>query len=110
MTPHQAPSDTKAERSQAHRFLAAIVESSEDAIISKSLGGIIQSWNAAAQRLFGYTAEEAVGKSIMMLIPRERADEETRIIARIQAGERVEHFDTVRLRKDGRSVHVALTI
>jgi len=90
--------------------LAAIVESSDDAIISKNLNGVIQSWNAAAQRLFGYTAEQAVGRHISFLIPADRAEEEDRILARIHAGERVYHFDTVRLRSDGQSIHVSLTI
>jgi PAS domain S-box-containing protein len=99
-----------AERAAAARLLAAIVESSEDAIVSKSLGGIIQTWNAAAERLFGYTAEQAAGRPITLIIPPDRADEEDRIIARIQAGERVEHFDTVRLRSDGQPIPVSLTI
>ena len=80
----------------ARSQLAAIVESSDDAIISKDLNGIIQSWNAAAERLFGYTAEQAVGRHISFLIPADRADEEDRILARLRAGERVDHFDTVR--------------
>ncbi|MFT3880609.1 MAG: PAS domain S-box protein [Gemmatales bacterium] len=99
-----------AARLNAARLLAAIIESSNDAIISKSLDGIIQSWNVAAERLFGYTAAEAVGRSVMMLIPVDRADEETQIISQIRAGKRVDHFDTVRLRKDGQLIHVALTI
>jgi PAS domain S-box-containing protein len=90
--------------------LSAIVESSDDAIISKDLNGFIQSWNAGAQRLFGYTAEQAVGRHISFLIPAERADEEERILARLRAGERVYHFDTVRVRSDGQPVHVSLTI
>lgn len=99
-----------AERMRAARFLASIVESSEDAIISKSLAGVIQSWNDAAARLFGYTAAEAVGRPITMLIPSERISEEEQIIAKMVRGERVEHFETVRLRKDGRVIPVALTI
>jgi PAS domain S-box-containing protein len=99
-----------AERGATARFLASIVESSNDAIISKSLDGIIQSWNTAAQRLFGYTAEQAVGRHISVVIPPDRADEEEAIIARLRAGERVDHFDTVRLRSDGQPVHVSLTI
>jgi two-component system, chemotaxis family, CheB/CheR fusion protein len=94
----------------ARSQLAAIVESSDDAIISKDLNGVIQSWNAAAQRLFGYTAEQAVGRHISFLIPADRADEEDRILARLRAGERVYHFDTVRVRSDGQPVHVSLTI
>ena len=94
----------------ARSQLAAIVGSSDDAIISKDLNGVIQSWNAAAQRLFGYTAEEAVGRHVSFLIPADRADEEDRILARLRAGERVYHFDTVRLRSDGQPIHVSLTI
>jgi PAS domain S-box-containing protein len=99
-----------AEQMQGARLLASIVESSNDAIISKSLDGIIQTWNAAAQRLFAYTAEQAVGRHISLLIPADRAGEEDRIIAHLRAGERVEHFDTVRVRSDGQRVHVSLTI
>lgn len=98
----------RAELDRAH--LSAIVDSSEDAIISKDLNGFVQSWNAAAQRLFGYTAEQAVGRHISFLIPAERAHEENQILARLRAGERVDHFDTVRVRRDGQTVHVALTI
>lgn len=98
------------EQREAARKLAAIVDSSEDAIISKTLDGIIQSWNAAAERIFGYTAAEAVGRPITMLFPTDRLDEEERIISRIRSGERVEHFDTVRLAKDGTSIPISLTI
>ncbi|HZZ76870.1 MAG TPA: PAS domain S-box protein [Gemmataceae bacterium] len=94
----------------AARLLAAIVESSLDAIVSKSLDGTIQSWNLAAQRLFGYSAQEAVGKNITLIIPADRTQEEEQIIRRIRAGERVDHFDTVRMRKDGQPIHVSLTI
>jgi PAS domain S-box-containing protein len=90
--------------------LAAIVESSDDAIISKTLEGIITSWNKAAERIFGYSAEEVIGKSILTLIPLERHDEEPRIIANLKRGERIEHYETVRLRKDGRLVDVSLTV
>ena len=92
------------------RLLAAIVESSDDAIISKSLDGIIQSWNAAAERLFGYTAEQAVGRHISLVIPQDRIAEEDEIIASLKAGRRVEHFETERLRSDGRRIYVSLTI
>lgn len=94
----------------AARFLASIVESSEDAIISKSLDGIIQSWNAAAQRLFGYSPEQAIGRHISLVIPADRIGEEDHIIARLKAGKRVEHFETVRLRSDGQPNFVSLTI
>jgi PAS domain S-box-containing protein len=90
--------------------LAAIVESSDDAIISKSLEGIILSWNQGAARLFGYTAEEVIGKSIMILIPPDRAFEEPDILQRLKRGERVDHFETVRVRKDGQTLDISLTI
>ncbi|HKD79450.1 MAG TPA: PAS domain S-box protein [Candidatus Angelobacter sp.] len=89
---------------------AAIVESSEDAIISKNPDGIITSWNAGAERLFGYTAAEAVGQPIMILIPRELRDEENRILTLLKAGGRIEHFETIRLTKAGGRVDVSLTI
>ena len=90
--------------------LAAIVESSDDAIISKDLDGIIVSWNRGAARLFGYTAEEAVGKPITILYPPDRLDESSEILARIRRGERIDHYDTVRRNKDGRLADVSLTV
>jgi len=90
--------------------LAAIIESSDDAIVSKDLNGIIATWNAGAERLFGYTAEEAIGKPITMLIPLDRHDEEPEILRRIRRGERVDHYDTVRRRKDGSLVEISLTV
>ena len=90
--------------------LAAIVESSDDAIVSKTLQGIILSWNKGAERLFGYTASEAVGQPVTMLIPPERRDEEHDILARIARGTPIEHFETVRLSKDGRRLDVSLTV
>jgi PAS domain S-box-containing protein len=101
------------ERKQAERttgLLAAIVDSSEDAVISKTLDGTITTWNKGAQRIFGYSAEEAIGHPITMLIPPERLDEETTILARLKRGERIDHFETVRVRKDGVRVHISLTI
>ena len=92
------------------RLLASIVESSDDAIVSKTVDGIIQTWNASAERLFGYTAAEAIGRHITIIIPPDRQDEEREILSRIRAGERVEHFETVRLRKDGQHIHISLTI
>ncbi len=89
---------------------AAIVEQSDDAIVSKTLGGIITSWNAGAQKLFGYSTQEAVGKPMLMLIPTERADEEPDILARITRGQSIDHFETVRVRKDGKLIDVAVTI
>ena len=91
-------------------LLAAIVDSSDDAIVSKTLDGIISSWNAAAERLFGYTASEAVGQHISLIIPSNRRNEETVIIERIKRGERIEHFDTVRVRKDKTLFDISLTI
>ncbi len=93
----------------AHR-LAAIVASSEDAIISKNLKSIITSWNAGAEHIFGYTADEMIGTSIMRLIPSERRAEEIDILTRIRRGERFDHFETVRLAKDGRRLHVSITV
>jgi PAS domain S-box-containing protein len=90
--------------------LAAIVETSEDAIMSKNLNGVIATWNRGAERLFGYTAEEAVGKPVTILIPNDRLNEEPEILARIRNGERVEHFETLRRRKDGGLIDISLTI
>jgi PAS domain S-box-containing protein len=95
---------------QATRLLAAIVESSHDAIVSKSLNGVITSWNNGAQRLFGYTAEEAVGQNITLIIPPERRDEERTIVEQLARGQRIDHFETVRMRKDGSLLDVSLTI
>jgi len=91
-------------------LLAAIVDSSDDAIVSKTLDGVITSWNAGAERLFGYTASEAVGQHISLVIPVNRRDEETVIIERIKRGDRIEHFDTVRVRKDKTLLDISLTI
>ena len=90
--------------------LAAIVESSDDAIVSKTLDGIITSWNQAAERMFGYTAEEAIGRPITLIIPSERLDEETEVLRRVRQGDRVDHFETVRRRKDGDLVPISLTV
>ena len=95
---------------EARARLAAIVESSEDAIVSKTLDGVIRSWNAGAERLFGYSHQEAVGQPITLIIPRERQDEERAILERLCRGERVEHFETVRVSKDGRRLDISLTI
>ena len=94
----------------AARLLASIVESSDDAIISKTLDGTIQSWNAAAERLFGHTAEQAIGRHISLVIPRERISEEDDIVASLKAGKRIDHFETERVRSDGQRVQVSLTI
>ena len=95
---------------QSRTLLAAIVEASEDAIVSKTLDGVIRSWNAGAERLFGYTAAEAVGQSITLIIPPERHDEERAILERLRRGERVEHFETVRVARDGRRIDISLTV
>ncbi len=92
------------------RLLASIVESSDDAIVRKSLDGTIQSWNAAAERLFGYPATEAIGQHISLVIPPDRLAEEDDIIARLKRGQRVDHFETVRRRRDGTPIQVSLTI
>ena len=91
-------------------FLASIVQSSDDAIVSKNLDGIITSWNEGAERIFGYTAEEAVGQPITIVIPQDRQDEERTILTRIRRGERTHHFETVRQRKHGSLIWVSLTI
>lgn len=98
----------RAERLSRH--LASIVGSSDDAIVSKDLNGVISTWNKGAERLFGYLAEEAIGKPITILIPADRQDEETGILDRIRRGERIDHFETMRRRKDGSMVNVSLTV
>jgi PAS domain S-box-containing protein len=98
------------QREEATALLSAIVDSSDDAIVSKSLDGIIMTWNAGAQRLFGYTAEEAVGKPMLLIIPAERQHEEFEILAKLRRGERVDHFETERVRKDGSRLDISLTI
>jgi PAS domain S-box-containing protein len=97
-------------RDETRNRLAAIVESSDDAIISKSLDGIIQSWNRGAERIFGFSEEEAVGRPITIIIPDDRLDEEKDFLARLRRGERIEHYETVRRAKDGRLIDVSLTI
>jgi len=98
------------ESREQFRWLAAIVQSSDDAIISKDLNGIITSWNKGAERLFGYSAEDTIGKSITILIPPERLHEEHTILGRIRGGNRIEHYETVRRRKDGSLIDISLTI
>lgn len=93
-----------------YRGIAAIVESSEDAVLTKDLNGIITSWNHGAGRLFGYAADEVIGKPVTILIPAERQDEEPTILARIRRGERIDHYETVRQRKDGSTVDISLTV
>jgi PAS domain S-box-containing protein len=91
-------------------WLSAIIESAEDAIISKTLDGIITSWNRGAERIFGYKAREVIGKSITILIPKDHQNEEPAILARLRAGEQIEHYETVRSRKDGTLVDISLTV
>ena len=98
------------ESEQRLRWLASIVESSDDAIVSKNLDGIITSWNRGAERIFGYTAEEAIGQPITIVIPQDRQDEERAILTRIRRGERIDHFETVRQRKHGSLIVVSLTV
>src|ERR1700748_1227498 len=94
---------------EAHRF-AAIIAFSDDAIISKDLNGIITTWNPGAERIFGYSAEEVIGKPITILIPPDRQDEEPFILNQIRRGERVDHYETVRRRKDGTYIDISLTV
>src|SRR5579884_1643201 len=104
--------ETKIKRSErAALLLSAIVDSSDDAIISKDLNGVVTSWNYSAERLFGYTAEEAIGRTIAsLIIPDDRQDEETDMLAKLRRGERVDHFETIRRRKDGSLLDISLTI
>jgi PAS domain S-box-containing protein len=94
----------------ASTLLAAIIESSDDAIVSKSLEGVITSWNAGAERIFGYSAQEAVGQSITIIIPLDRLGEEEQILAKIKRGERIDHFETIRRAKSGREFPISVTI
>jgi PAS domain S-box-containing protein len=102
--------DDASEAEKAQRRLAAIIESSEDAIASKDLNGIITSWNKSAERLFGYTAEEIIGQPVTLIIPPELHGDEPKILGKIRAGERIEHFQTVRVHKNGQRIHVSLTV
>jgi len=97
-------------RAETEARLAAIVASSDDAIVSKDLDGRVTSWNAAAERLFGYTAAEAIGQSITIVIPKDRLNKETGVLARIRAGLSVDHFETVRQHKDGHLIDISLTV
>src|SRR5687768_18390361 len=99
MTTSPQEPDPSELRNLAH--MAAIIESSDDAIISKDMSGIIKSWNGAARRIYGYSAAEAIGQPITMLIPSNLLHEETGILEKIRQGERIEHYETVRQRKDG---------
>ena len=110
VTAQRRDAQEKAAQLLTARRLALIVESSDDAIISKSLDGIIQSWNDAAERMFGYSAEEAIGHHISLVIPPERLAEEDHIIDTLKAGQRISHFETERLRKDGRRLLASVTV
>src|SRR5262245_13434667 len=92
------------------RHLAKIVDSSDDAIVSKDLDGTILSWNAAAERMFGYTASEAIGKSIRIIIPDDRQQEEDFVLAQVRRGESIRHYETIRQRKDGSQLEISLTV
>src|SRR6476646_2068241 len=102
--------DERPPKPSANSHLAAIIESSEDAIASKDLNGIITSWNKSAERLFGYTAEEIIGQPVTLIIPPELHDDEPKILAKIRAGERIEHFQTVRVHKNGQLIDVSLAV
>jgi PAS domain S-box-containing protein len=97
-------------REESEMWLSAIVESSDDAIIGKNLNGVIASWNKGAERLFGYTEKEAIGRNILMLIPEDRHHEEPGIVERVRNGDPVDHYETIRVRKDGSQVHVSLSV
>src|SRR6201999_4493330 len=101
---------TKCEAEEARFRLAAVIASADDAIVSKDLNSIVRSWNPGAERLFGYQADEMVGQSIRRIIPEELQDEEDMILAKIRAGERVEHFETARVGKNGERVEISVTI
>ena len=100
----------EADLRKTEQWLASIIQSSDDAIVSKNLDGIITSWNKGAERIFGYTVEEAIGQPIIMVIPHDRWDEERTILTRIRRGERIDHFETVRQGKHGSKIVVSLTI
>jgi len=104
------PIGTRLRADEARGRLAAIVDSSDDAIVSKTLEGIVTSWNRSAERLFGYTAAEAIGQSILLIVPPDRRSEEEEVLRRIRAGQSVDHFETLRRRKDGTLIDISLTV
>src|SRR5262245_16847692 len=106
----QGRTDDEEPEAVSRARLAAIVESSDDVIVSKTLDGIITSWNPAAERTFGWTAAEAVGQHITLIIPVDRWAEEDEVLARIRRGERVDHFETVRRSRDGVLIDVSITV
>jgi PAS domain S-box-containing protein len=109
-TAKSAAANNSFDKDIAQYWLSALIDSADDAIISKTLEGIITSWNKAATRIFGYSATEAIGKPILILLPPDRRSEEKQILEKIKAGERVEHFETVRMRKDGSLIDISLTV
>ena len=102
--------EARARLERERSLLAEIVESADDAIISKDLNGAVQSWNKGAEHLFGYTAAEMIGRQVTMLIPSERLHEEETILRMLRAGQRVDHFETVRVAKDGRRIDVSISV
>src|SRR5580704_15487879 len=111
LTPAMLEGDSEdSDHSIRHALLAAIVESSDDAIVCKTLDGMILSWNAGATRIFGYRAEEMIGKPITIIIPAELHTEEHRILDQIRRGERIDHYDTIRVTKDGRRIPISLCV
>src|ERR1700722_16227061 len=108
--PAPARSGRPGHRPVGLKLLASIVDSSNDAIFSKTPDGVITSWNKAAEQIYGYQAAEIVGRSVSLLIPPDRPDEMAEILDRIRAGERVEHYETTRLRKDGATIAISLTV
>src|SRR5688500_7588478 len=107
---HNGKKPPQARTGSSDALLAAIVDSTDDAIVSKDLDGHITSWNKAAEKMFGYPAAEALGRHITLIIPPERHHEEQMILARMRRGERIDHFETQRRHRDGRLVDVSLTI
>src|SRR4051812_14465809 len=106
---HFSPSERQ-DADDAQAKLAAIIRSSSDAIVTKTLGGVITSWNAAAEQIFGYPADEAIGKFMLMLFPDDRLDEEADLLGRMARGESISHYETVRLRKDGQRIDVSVAL
>ncbi|MFO7324707.1 MAG: PAS domain S-box protein [Pseudomonadota bacterium] len=104
------PLDDRRQNEEMRNRLAAVVNSSDDAIITKTLDGIITTWNPAAERMYGYRADEAIGRPVMMLIPEDHAEEEPAILQRLRRGEHVDHYETVRRRRDGTLIHVSLSV
>src|SRR5918996_1650452 len=100
----------ESDQTSIREFLASIVESSDDAILSKDMNGTILSWNQGAERLYGYTGEEMIGKHVSVLLPPDRPDEIPGIMSRLAKGERIKNYETIRMKKDGTLVHISLTV